>query len=221
MHIGTNLTDPNAYELAAERLAALACKAEQQLGHGLNYIDVGGGFSACSNAIPLGVHPDEWIPVSIAEVSTRIAAVLDRVDPEKRWSIVVEPGRVLAESAMVLLSRVVSVKKRRGCRLAIIDAGTNILPTAYYTHHPLTFPGKKMSSTDLAADFYGPLCTQYDMIATEVKAPELVARNLVLIHSTGAYAWAFSSQFVGPRHLVDYFKGYTLQQFAWQSVVIG
>lgn len=28
-------------------------------------------------------------------------------------------------------------------------------------------------------------------------------------------------QFVGPRHLVDYFKGYTLQQFAWQSVVIG
>lgn len=127
MHIGTNLTDPIAYELAAERLAALAIKAECQLGHALKYIDVGGGFSAGSNAIPLVGHPEEWIPVSIAAVSTRIAAVLDRVDPERRWSIVVEPGRVIAESAMVLLSRVVSVKERGGAGWLLSMPG----PTSY------------------------------------------------------------------------------------------
>ena len=199
MHIGTNLTDSGIYKQASEQLARLACRAEQHIGYSLRYLDIGGGFSTRSNAVPLAVHPEEWCPLSISDLSWKIARVLDRTDPEMKWDLVVEPGRVITESTMAILSRVVSIKERDGRKLVILDTGTNILPTAYYTGHLLSFPGKILAATDTVFDFHGPLCTQYDIIATEVKAPELSTGDFVLIQSTGAYAFAFSSQFTGPR----------------------
>ena len=199
MHVGTNLTTPDIYGSIAQALTNTACRIRSFLKHELRYIDIGGGFSARSGAVPSMAHPEEWTPISPKAIIKKITPSLDCFDPEKRISVVSEPGRIIAEKAMSLLTRVVSIKKRDRRLQIILDAGTNILPTAYYTRHPICFPGKERETREETADFHGPLCTQYDVIALETAVPKLVPGDLVLIHGAGAYTYSFSSQFVGPR----------------------
>ncbi|MBU0677334.1 MAG: alanine racemase [Verrucomicrobia bacterium] len=199
MHIGTNLTDSDLYEKSAECMADAIDMVQQRLNRNLQYIDIGGGFSAASGATPFTAHTEEWQPISVDEVGKRVDSVLNRVDPDQRLNVVTEPGRILAEASMALLCRVVSVKMRQGRRQIVLDAGTNLLPTAYYTRHPLSFPSRDDETLGGAADFHGPICTQYDLMAAEVSAPSLSPGDLVLIHAAGAYTYTFSCQFVGPR----------------------
>jgi len=199
MHIGTNITDSKLYEDVVKTIMDTVALTRTILNYDIKYIDIGGGFSTYSEAIPMTVHPEEWVPISIAEVVRVVEKIIDKFDPERKLSVVAEPGRLLVESAMSLLTRIVSIKKRSGRMHIILDGGTNILPTSYYTKHPLSFPGNDTSPKRERADFHGPLCTQFDVIASEIATPGLTPGDLVLIHSTGAYTYTFSTQFVGPR----------------------
>jgi len=199
MHLGTNLTDPALYLNLARVMTEVAVMAKSQLEYPIQYIDIGGGFSAPSGSVPMIAHPDEWAPISLGEVVSGVTSILDQFDPEQRLTVVSEPGRILAESSMSLLTRVVSIKQR-GPRLHIVlDGGTNILPSAYYTKHPICFPGKEGEGMKGKADIHGPLCTQFDVMASEVDVPKLAPGDFVLINGAGAYTYTFSSQFVGPR----------------------
>ena len=202
LHFGTNLTDPRIYAKIVETLSEGAAEARRICSFDSGYIDIGGGFSSHSGAIPLTSHPEEWNPLRIPEAADAVSRAMDAIDPERRFRAVCEPGRVLAESAMSLLARVVSVKKRGKRRHVLLDAGTNILPTAYYTKHPVSFPGKDHLPFDRVADFHGPLCTQFDVMASEIRSPDLRIGDPVVLHGAGAYAHAFSSQFTGPRPAV-------------------
>lgn len=199
LHIGTNLTDPALYEQAMSEMVAVGATIRRSLGQKIAYVDIGGGFAAASGAIPIAMHPEEWSPPSISEIGSRLSGILDHVDEEEDLVVVTEPGRVIAESCMALLTSVVSVKNRQGRKLIILDAGTNLLPSSYYTRHPLSFPGKENEGADLGTDFHGPLCTQYDMIASEVEAPSLDPEDIVVVYGAGAYTCTFSCQFTGPR----------------------
>lgn len=199
MHIGTNLTDVDLYRTIAQSTMEVANMIKQKLEKEIKYVDIGGGFSAPSGAIPMTAHPEEWSPISISAVANAVAEVLDQFDPERKLAVVTEPGRILAESSMELLTSIATIKQRGSHSQIILDGGTNIIPSAYYTMHPVSFPGKSGSSVVGKADFHGPLCTQYDVVASEVDIPELAPSDLVLIHGVGAYTYTFSAQFVGPR----------------------
>jgi diaminopimelate decarboxylase len=199
MHIGTNLTDTALYRSIAQSTMEVAMMIKEKLHREIQYIDIGGGFSAPSGSFPMTAHPEEWVPISIRAVANVVAEVLDQFDPERKLTVVTEPGRVLAESSMELLTSIAAIKQRGTHTHIVLDGGTNIIPSAYYTKHPVSFPGKTDSSIIGTADFHGPLCTQYDVVASEVDIPELAPNDLVLIHGVGAYTYTFSAQFVGPR----------------------
>jgi len=198
MHIGTNVNQTDKYLEALKHMLFLLKTYGERLTSNLKYIDIGGGFAGGFDAVPLNVHPDEWSPLDISNLSTLIDTELGLLDPFNKLSIIMEPGRIIAETAMSLLSTVVGIKKRNKNHHIILDAGTNILPSAFYTSHSISF----LSNNEAAkyqSVIHGPLCTQHDIIAYSAKTPELEIGDLVLINDTGAYTLSFASQFVGPR----------------------
>ncbi len=115
---------------------------------------------------------------------------------------VLEPGRILVDDAVILLSTVAAIKHApEHIPYMIIDAGVNILPSAYYRHHMVT-PLYRRTGKIQKYDIFGPLCMQADFVQGGVDLPPAKPGDLLAIHNAGAYSISQSTQFMRPRPAV-------------------
>jgi diaminopimelate decarboxylase len=116
--------------------------------------------------------------------------------------LILEPGRSVVDESMVLLSKVIAVKERENKRrFAIIDAGVNLLPSAYYYKHDISSNREASGATE-SIDVFGPLCMQIDVIRREVVLPRLHSGDILAIKNVGAYNFSQSMPFIFPRPAV-------------------
>lgn len=203
MHIGTNITSIDSYRQALRTLTGFATHLHSEFGIDLDYLDIGGGFSSPAGGVPTVVHPEEWLPIDLSACGRAISEELDNAGIPENVAIVTEPGRALVETVAYLLTRVLHAKVRGDRKLVVIDCGCNFLPTAYYTKHTVVAIGQETSEGNLEmVDIHGPLCTQYDLVAPAALVPPLKSGDILAVKAVGAYALAFSCQFVSPRPAV-------------------
>src|SRR5690554_24982 len=127
MHIGSQITDlepfDNAFAVLAELVGTL-----RAAGHGIEHVDVGGGLG-----IPYRQNaPAPPDPLAYSEiVKNRVA--------ELGCKLIIEPGRLIAGNAGILITRVEYVKHGPEKNFVIVDAGMNdlIRPTLYEAHHDI------------------------------------------------------------------------------------
>ena len=110
----------------------------------------------------------------------------------------IEPGRLIAGNAGVLLSRVVYVKEGEGREFLILDAAMNDLlrPAMYDAHHDLVPlreppPGGGLRPFDVV----GPVCETGDTFARARPLPPLAEGDLVAFRSAGAYGAVMASEY--------------------------
>lgn len=199
IHAGTNITDLGILQAAVEGLARLLKDVPLSADLGTPYLDLGGGF-AVEAAPPLDVHPDEWKVPPIAEYGHVLRKGLDAAQCAQELQVILEPGRILVATAVSLLATVKSVKSIANRPALIIDAGVNVLPSAYYLKHPVR--SLKSVAAQETYDIYGPLCTQYDLIGMSAPLSKTDKGDLLEIGCAGAYTISFSSQFMYPRPAV-------------------
>ena len=121
---------------------------------------------------------------------------------KKRPFLLLEPGRALVDEAVYLIASVVSTKRFvDGTRGVIIDAGVNVLPTAFWFKHEIAST-HDMGSTLETVNIYGPLCMQIDVVRTQVRLPILQKGDILVIKNVGAYNITQSMQFIFPRPAV-------------------
>ena len=178
MHIGSQITDLEPYDLAYQRLAEIV-RALRADGHTIDHVDAGGGLG-----IPY--HLDEPPPPDPAAYCDVIRHRLGDLGAR----IQVEPGRVLVGNAGILVSEVVYVKSGAAKTFVILDAAMNdlIRPTLYDAHHdirPLKAPD--LAAEPMVADVVGGICETGDYLALGRRMPPLAAGDLVAIMTTGAY----------------------------------
>src|SRR3990170_7177191 len=99
-HIGSQIFEMAAFELAAERMAALAREAHQQLGFEVAELDIGGGLGIAHTEDELTPDPEDSVRRIVASIERAFASNDLRV-PE----VFVEPGRAIVGSAAVTLYR--------------------------------------------------------------------------------------------------------------------
>jgi diaminopimelate decarboxylase len=198
VHIGSQLTDLAPYEEAFRRVAALVTDLRAQ-GHDIRRVDLGGGLG-----IPY--HPDDPEPPRPELYADMIRRVIGPLGCE----ILLEPGRLIAGNAGVLVSRVIYVKRTEGRSFVILDGAMNdlIRPSMYGAYHhilPVTQPGPGAAMAPV--DFVGPVCETGDTFAKGRPSPPLEADDLVAIMSAGAYGAVMSSSYntrpLVPEVLVD------------------
>jgi diaminopimelate decarboxylase len=186
VHIGSQLTDLAPFEAAYRKVAELTGVLRAD-GHSIERLDLGGGLGipyAASNEVPP-------LPRDYGEVVRRTVGHLG-------CEIVIEPGRLIAGNAGVLLSRVIYLKEGEGRDFVILDAAMNDLlrPAMYDAHHdilPLREP--EPGGPRRAFDVVGPVCETGDTFARGRPLPPLAEGDLVAFRSAGAYGAVMASEY--------------------------
>ncbi|PJN95674.1 diaminopimelate decarboxylase [Amaricoccus sp. HAR-UPW-R2A-40] len=186
VHIGSQLTELAPFESAFLKVAELT-EALREDGHVIRRLDLGGGlgipYERTNEAPPL--------PFDYGEVIRRTVGRLG-------CEIEIEPGRLIAGNAGVLLSRVIYVKRGEGRDFLILDAAMNDLvrPAMYDAWHDLVPVIEPPAGGDLAAfDVVGPVCETGDTFARARMLPPMEAGDLAAFRSAGAYGAVMASEY--------------------------
>lgn len=180
-HIGSQLTEIAPFIAAIEKVLVLVDALASE-GIELEHLDLGGG---------LGICYDDESPPTIAEyVSAMKEALVGRKE-----KIILEPGRVLAGNAGILLTRVEYIKHGEEKNFAIIDAAMNDLmrPALYDAHHEiLTVEHENISPETF--EIVGPICETGDFIG-HARELAIKPKALLAVLSAGAYGMSMSSNY--------------------------
>jgi diaminopimelate decarboxylase len=186
VHIGSQLTELAPFRLAYEKVAELT-QVLRADGHDIRRLDLGGGLG-----IPY-TRSNEAPPLP-TEYGALIREVLGHLDCE----IEIEPGRLIAGNAGILVSQVIYVKSGEGRDFLILDSAMNdlIRPAMYDAHHDIVplveaAPGVEQQPYDVV----GPVCESGDTFAKGRMLPPLAEGDLVAFRSAGAYGAVMSSEY--------------------------
>ncbi|MEO1042664.1 MAG: diaminopimelate decarboxylase [Pseudomonadota bacterium] len=195
LHIGSQITSLEPFERAAERAAGLV-KHLRNEGFEINRLDLGGGLG-----VPYKDGEIPPLPSAYAERLTRVTAPLD-------IQLILEPGRVIAGNAGVLLSRVTLTKKQTTKHFTVVDAAMNdlIRPALYGAQH-MILPGTEKTGDTIATTIVGPVCESTDQFTADASLAKLEAGDLLAFGTAGAYGAVQASQYnsrpLVPEILVD------------------
>ena len=185
VHIGSQIMRIEPLREAWEKVVTLARRLRDR-GFAISRVDFGGGLG-----VPYKDGEDPDSPTLYARQAREVLGNLD-------VRLMLEPGRLIAGNAGVLISKVEYIKERDGRTFVILDAGMNDLmrPALYNAHHdvlPLRTP--EIGSTRRAVDIVGPICESTDRFAKDRPMPPLKEGDLVAFMTAGAYGATLSSQY--------------------------
>ena len=196
-HIGTYILTPNAYGVAASKLAELSVRVNRKFNHNISYIDMGGGF-ASKNTLKGAYLPGKDTCPSFDDYAENItnALINSEIQPENLPTLILETGRALIDDAGFLVGTVLANKRLVSSRRAtIIDIGVNLLFTSFWYEHEI-YPVKEVSQQTEDTTIYGPLCMNIDVVRDAVKFPLLQKGDHVIIPRVGAYNMTQWMQFI-------------------------
>ncbi|UWR30824.1 diaminopimelate decarboxylase [Sulfitobacter sp. W002] len=186
VHIGSQLTDLAPFEQAYGKVAELT-EVLRADGHNIRRLDLGGG---------LGIPYER--SNSAPPLPTDYGAMVQRTLGHLGCEVEIEPGRLIAGNAGVLVSEVIYLKSGEGRDFLILDAAMNdlIRPAMYDAWHdivPLNEPAPGVEPRPV--DIVGPVCESGDTFAKQRMMPVLGSGDLVAFRSAGAYGAVMSSEY--------------------------
>ena len=186
VHIGSQLTQLEPFELAYKKVADLT-EALRADGHTIRRLDLGGGLG-----IPY-TRSNEAPPLPLD-----YGALVKRTLGHLGCEIEIEPGRLIAGNAGILVTKVIYVKHGEGRDFLILDAAMNdlIRPAMYEAHHDIIpvvepVPGAEAKPYDIV----GPVCESGDTFARQRDMTPVAAGDLIAFRSAGAYGAVMSSEY--------------------------
>ncbi len=198
VHIGSQLTELEPFELAYQKVAELTLQLRAD-GHDIRRLDLGGGLGIPyerSNAAP--------------PLPTEYGDVVRRTVGDLGCEIEIEPGRLIAGNAGLLVSEVIYVKSGEGRDFLILDAAMNdlIRPAMYGAYHDILPVIEPVAGAEMQPfDIVGPVCESGDTFTKNRPMPPVREGDLVAFRSAGAYGAVMSSEYntrpLIPEVLVD------------------
>ena len=186
VHIGSQLTQLEPFELAYQKVAELT-ETLRADGHNIRRLDLGGGLG-----IPY-TRSNETPPLP-----TDYGAMVKRVLGHLNCEIEIEPGRLIAGNAGILVSQVIYVKEGEDRKFLILDAAMNdlIRPAMYDAHHDIEPVIEPQAGAERAKyDVVGPVCESGDTFAKGREMAQMTAGDLIAFRSAGAYGAVMSSEY--------------------------
>ena len=186
VHIGSQLTSLEPYEQAYLKVAELT-EILRADGHTIRRLDLGGGLG-----IPY--ERSNTAPPLPAEYGALVKRTLGHLGCE----IEIEPGRLIAGNAGILVSEVIYVKSGEGRDFLILDAAMNdlIRPAMYAAYHDILPVVEPDPGTDQQPyDIVGPVCESGDTFTKNRPMPPVGAGELVAFRSAGAYGAVMASEY--------------------------
>lgn len=180
-HIGSQLTQVQPFVDAMGKLLELVDRLSE-LGIRLDHIDIGGG---------LGIRYRDECPPDPQQWLTAVAGLLQ----DRQLELGIEPGRVIAGNAGILVTRVEYLKDNGHKKFAIIDAAMNdLLRPALYQAWQEIAPVEQRAVDPQCYDVVGPVCETADFLGKQ-RELAIEAGDLLAVRGCGAYSFAMSSNY--------------------------
>lgn len=198
VHIGSQLVDLDPYRDAFLKVVDLT-EVLRADGHDITRLDLGGGLG-----IPYErSNADPPLPSDYGQVVRETVGHLG-------CEIEIEPGRLIAGNAGLMVSSVIYNKSGDGRDFLIVDAAMNdlIRPAMYDAHHDIVPVIEPAVGTELAPiDIVGPVCESGDTFTKQRAMPPVADGEMIAFRSAGAYGAVMSSEYNSrpmiPEVLVD------------------
>lgn len=186
----------------------------------IKYIDYGGGFISYESR---GFYPQASIrgklitaanayfdkktkfvekyyidkAVTLPMYASEIASYIQRyLKPLIQCDYYCEPGRIIADTVMHLIIRIVDIKEKK---YAITDAGTSMM--GWKVHSLSYLPVVNLNNPSLQEipfTLYGSLCTPADVWSRYCYASKIEEGDYLLIPYQGSYSYSFAQNFIKP-----------------------
>jgi len=181
-HIGSQITQLSPFLDALDRILKLVDQLSED-GITIHHLDLGGG---------LGVRYQDETPPTPAEY---VNALLEKLG-DRKFELILEPGRAIAANAGILLTRVEYLKEGEEKNFAIVDAAMNDLlrPALYDAWQGILPVFKKKDGLNKIWDIVGPVCETGDFLGKN-RELSLTAGDLLAVTSAGAYGFAMASNY--------------------------
>ena len=211
VHVKSQQLDTEKLCAYYENCYALAERAAAALGHGLDFINFGGG---------VGIVFDPAIerPLVLDRLREQAQAIAEKNRAGLNARLLIESGRYLTCQAGVYATRVVDVKTSRGVHYAIVSNGLNgflrpvitemlkaIAPDALHRMYEPLYTELNASvarilpagaedapSVPGPVQIVGSLCTAVDVLASQVAAERVRVGDVVVMDHAGSYAYSLS-----------------------------
>jgi diaminopimelate decarboxylase len=196
MHIGSQLTQLQPYELAVKKILPLARTLAEK--YELEFLSIGGGLGIVYNPALASGAAAWWhsaaaqgilTPASYAEKLVLLLKPLG-------LKILIEPGRFIVGNAGALLTRVEYVKRTGKKNFVIVDAAMNdlIRPAFYDSYHEIV-PLTKKGGPRVSSDVVGGICESGDYFCKDRPLPKVGEGDTLALLSAGAYGFVMASTY--------------------------
>ena len=188
-HVGSQMTDPRAWEDATRRSAAVLRELQAD-GITLRMLNIGGGFPArYTDPVP-----------DLSDYGACIRRAVARHLPYP-IQLCAEPGRALVAEAGVLVATIIGTAERAGRSWLHLDVGAfNGMMETLLTQNRLVYPlaDSRAAAERCAYHITGPTCDSQDTMFLGVSLSRgLVPGDQVYIYTAGAYTTCYASAFNG------------------------
>ncbi len=185
MHVRTEDYRPRTWLELARSFVECAAAFARESGRTLAVLDIGGGWTPASLERAL-VH-------DFPRLRSLLAGVLPALT-----TVIFEPGQSVSTPCEALLCSVLEVRAGRG--EIVVDAGFSELPhLGSYPHRMYWFADGALVPVERGeARILGPLCLEYDVVASDVALPDGIAPgDRLVIADCGSYDASMAFPFAG------------------------
>ena len=197
-HIGSQIFDTGAFEVAARRTMRLIAQFRQATGIDLPELDLGGGFGIAYTADDTPSTPDE-LSSSLREIVEHERRAYGLTEP--RYSI--EPGRAICgPSAMAVYTvgtvKLVDLEGGLQRTYVSVDGGMsdNIRPALYAAEYSAVLASRASEGQPMLCRVVGKHCEGGDILVRDVYLPsDLRDGDLIAVPASGAYSRSMASNY--------------------------
>jgi ornithine decarboxylase len=202
-HVGSGCTNVNNYNHAIQ-LSRKVFDIAAGMGIKMDLLDIGGGFPGSEN--------EHLKFEEIADVINE-ALVQHFGDMVNDMRIIAEPGRYMVANSHILVLNVIGKKvfsdKDNGVKrftYYLNDGVYGSFNCIYFDHaKPNILAYNERHGEEYTSVLFGPTCDSLDIIAEDIKLPELAIGEWIFVEHFGAYTSAAASTFNGFQKTNSYY----------------
>ena len=182
-HIGSQLTSIPPFIDALSRIKVLVGEGLRKEGAKIRYLDLGGG---------LGIRYKDEEPPPPEEYASALIRALEGLDV----TLILEPGRVIAGNAGILITQVLYLKETDEKVFVVVDGAMNdlIRPALYGSYQAIQRVVVRQEER-IVADVVGPICESGDFFAKDREIPRPRQGDYLAVMSAGAYGFTMASNY--------------------------
>ncbi len=195
-HIGSQIFEKQSFVLAAEKMMNFIDDVRKATGFTASVLNMGGGFGI--------YYTDEDPKHSEADYAGYLKALIDAIKAKaKELSLaepylLIEPGRSIVGESGITLYTVGTIKDIPGIKKYVaVDGGMFEAPR--YALYQSKYCAAKVDDVNAPAtqvvSIAGKCCESGDLVAADVKLPEVKKGDVIAVFSTGAYHYSMASNY--------------------------